>query len=185
MDNTLSIVLNDRDQDPDLLPRCARFIICKRTPFGILEFDATGHFHLVEQKLTLQVKLLGTHRSVQRRASFRIDLRSEVRYRLAADAGGCSDWKTAELHDVSLGGLSIVSHDDTLEIEQELLIEFALRSTVYSASAVVRRIEIRNGSHTRLYALEYIGLNSRQQDSMARAMVQLQISIINSRVKIN
>lgn len=186
-DNTLSIVLNDEAlHRSGVFPRCARFIICKSTPFGILEFDANGHWHRKEEKVTLEVKLLGSHRSIQRRASFRVELRSEVRYcESAASVSGTRDWKTGELHDISLGGASLLLQDDALEIGQELMIEFALDNTIFSAFVVVRRIEVRKSSRARLYALEYRDLDSRQQDRMAKAMVQLQMRVINSRVEIN
>ncbi len=185
--HTLSIVLNDEArQHFDLLPSYARFIICKSTPFGILEFDADGHSQWMDEKLTLQVTLLGTHRSVQRRASFRIELRSEVCYcDLAGGVGGTRDWKTAELHDVSLGGAALLTQDDALEIGRELLLEFALGSTTFSVSSAVRRIEIRKSHNARLYALEFLKTDTRQQTRMGRAMFQLQVAVINSRVKID
>jgi c-di-GMP-binding flagellar brake protein YcgR len=183
MDNTLCIVLNDEARHSSgLLPHCARFIISKRTPFGILEFDANGHSHWEEEgKLTLEVKLLGTHRSIQRRAAFRIELRSAVCYRdLAGSVSGSQDWKIAELHDVSLGGISLLLQDNSLEIGHKLVIEFALNSVAFSASAVVRRIEVRKRSHDHLYGLEYLDADSGQQDRMARAMVQLQMRLTSS-----
>lgn len=187
VDNTLSIVLNDEAlHHSGVFPRCARFIICKTTPFGILEFDANGHSNPDEEKLTLQVKLLGTHRSIQRRAAFRVELRSEVRYSsLSASVGGVRAWKSGELLDVSLGGASILSQDDTLETGQELKIEFALDNVTFCASAAIRRIETRKCSHVRLYGLQYLDVDRKQQDAMAKAMSRLQMRIINSRVKIN
>jgi hypothetical protein len=185
--DTLSIVLhNDSRLDRSLIPESSRFVIRKSTPFGILEFDATGQSHWMEEELTLTMKLLGTHRQIQRRASCRIELRSEVRYcDLAAAAGGIPEWKTAELHDVSLGGASLSLQNGTLDVGHELFIEFALSNAIFSVPAVVRRVKERHRHDGPLYALEYLDLNTRQQDRMAKAIIQLQLKIISSRVKVD
>lgn len=185
--NTLSIVLNDEArQHSDLLPIYGRFIICKTTPLGMLEIDADGHSQWMEEKLTLQVTLLGTPHNIQRRASVRIELRSEARYcDLSGSVGGTRDWKTAELHDVSLGGAALLMQDDTVEIGHELLLEFALINMPCTVSSAVRRIEAGKRHMARLYALEFLNLDRRQQNRMARAMFQLQAAIINSRVKLD
>ncbi len=124
-------------------------------------------------------------RRVQRREFYRIELRQEARYcDLAFNASGTRDWRTAELHDVSLGGASLWMQDEAVAIRQEFRLDVALNRTVFSVSAAVRRVEIRKGrDDARLTALEYLDLDRRQQDSMARAIVQLQIAIINSRLQ--
>lgn len=184
--NLLYIVLDDAAREHSaLLPGCTDFTICKTTPFGIIEFEATGNPHWLDETLTLQVTLLGTHHRIQRRASFRIELRSEVRYRsLAANAG--PDWKTAELHDVSLGGASLLLlQDDALQLGHQLTIEFSLIDKTFSVSSVVRRVELQKGTCDRLLAVEYLDLGQKQQNSMARAMIELQVMVINSRVKMD
>ncbi len=180
-DNVLSIILSDpAPQSSNLLLPPTRFIVRKTTPFGILEFDATGRSHWVDDALTLQVKLLGTHRSIQRRASFRIELRSEVRYRDLA--GSCADWQTAELNDISLGGASLLAKGNAVQIGHELQLEFSLNRSTFSTSGTVRRIELSKRGQTHLYALEFLTVDVRQQEHMAREMTQLQLRIINSHV---
>ena len=100
-------------------------------------------------------------RRVQRREFYRIELRQEARYcDLAFNASGTRETgRTAELHDVSLGGASLWMQDEAVAIRQEFRLDVALNRTVFSVSAAVRRVEIRKGrDDARLTALEYLDL---------------------------
>jgi len=70
-------------------------------------------------------------------------------------------------------------------VGQELLVEFVLKDETFSVPAAVRRIEGRRGRNGRLCALQFLELDSRQRGRMAKAIMNLQSKIINSRVKIN
>lgn len=186
-DTTLSIVLKDvAPHSPISLSPLAHVIIQKSTSSGILELEATGRSHWDDEMLVLQVKLLGVFRNVQRRDSYRIELRSEVRYcDLVSDAEGDHHRNTAELHDISLGGISLLLRGHVLEIGNKVLIEFVLNDMPFAVSAAVRRVETRKRSQVCLCALEFLDLDPRQQHRMARAIVQLQVRLIGARVKTN
>jgi c-di-GMP-binding flagellar brake protein YcgR len=164
------------------IPTSVPCVVRKSTPFGLLEFDATGCSCWDEERLTFTVTREGTQRRVQRRAACRIELRSEARYRDLANSG--SEWKRAELCDVSIGGASLRLHREALDVGRELLIEFSLNDIIFSLPSVVRRIEGRS-SDSLLYALEYLEPGDRLQDRLAKAISQLQLRIIGSRVKID
>jgi c-di-GMP-binding flagellar brake protein YcgR len=147
----------------------------------LLEFDATGCSCWDEERLTFAVKLEGTQRRVQRRTACRVELCSEARYRELANSG--REWRTAELRDVSIGGVSLQLHKEAFDVGRELLIEFSLNEIFFSMPSVVRRIEGQT-NHTLLYALEYLDPGDRLQDHLAKAISQLQVRIIGSRVRI-
>lgn len=167
-----------------LLAPDSRFLLSKSTPYGILEYDATGHFLNDGHKLILNVELLGRRRKVQRRSACRVEIRSEVRYRgLAGPARGDTEWKTGELHDVSTGGLMLHLRGDRLKTGDQLMLEFNLNHSLFSLPAVVvHRSHAGGRNQGELYGLEYLDLSAREQDRMARAMVQLQLMVIGSRV---
>jgi hypothetical protein len=163
----------------------ARFLIRKSTPLGLLEFDAVGESHHADDRLTLTVDLVGASRDVQRRDSCRIGLGSVARYRnLSAPAPHVeSAWKSAVLHDVSLGGASIRIQDENLEMGQELMVEFTLSGTLFTMPAVVCRVG-ESASGTRgCCSVQFMDVKIPVQDRMARALTQAQLKIISSRVK--
>jgi len=179
----LSITIRDPGcKNPGAIPTSVPCIVRKSTPFGLLEFDATGCSRWDEERLTFSETREGTQRRVQRRAACRIELRSEVRYRGLANSG--SEWKTAELCDVSIGGVSLRLHREALDVGRKVLIEFSLNDMFFSLPSVVRRIEGRS-SDSLLYALEYLEPGDRLQDRLAKAISQLQVRIIGSRVRID
>ncbi len=184
---TLRITLdNQEQQSSEFFPALTRCVIRKITPRGMLEFDAIGYSQEPEEERTITVTLLGVHREIQRRDACRIECHCEARYRdLAMNTAGRLSWKAAELHDVSLGGARLLLRNDTLEVGQELLVEFALNDETFSVPAAVRRIEGRRGRNGRLCALQFLELDSRQRGRMAKAIMNLQSKIISSRVKID
>jgi hypothetical protein len=185
-ENTLSIVLrNPGKQSSDFFRTSTRCVVRKSTPFGVLEFDATGQLNHIEKNLILTVTLLAPPRNVQRRAACRIELRSEVRYCDLALASNDHHWKVAELCDVSLGGLSLAVENDELQIGQSLQIEFSLNETLFSVPAVLRRTEAQLDSNALLCGFEYLELDHKQQNRLAKAITQLQLKIISSRVKVD
>jgi hypothetical protein len=180
-DDTLSISLIDEGPRSFscVLPS-RRFIVRKRTPFGLLEFDGTGYLHNVENRLTLWVRLLGDDRRIQRRDSCRTEVHSAVRYGdlKIADIDR-SEWRNAELRDVSRCGVSLLLQDNLLDVGHKLLIEFDLNETIFSLPAIVCRLE-QTRRHARVCGLQYLDLDSRQRDRIATAIIHLQIGMIAS-----
>ena len=187
-ESALSITVFDPSLlGPELLAQASRFIVRKVTPSGLMEFSAEGQIRREYHKLTLTGKLTGTQRIVQRRDSCRIELRTPARYcELAAFGSGAPMWSGAELRDVSLSGASLLlQSNNKLEPGRKLLVEFALDEEKFSVPAtVVRLTEEDNQSDTRL-GLEYLEMNMRQQDRLARCIIHLQLKHISSRVKID
>lgn len=184
-DTTLSIVLRDPlPHRSDVFPFYGCFTLIKSTSLGILEFEASGDLQWVDGKLLLEVKMLGEHRSIQRRAFSRIALRAEVRYRELAASSSC-EWKSAELHDISAGGVSLVLRDGALNVGQELLISFALDSGIFSESAVVRRIDVGKKVQRHLfYGLEFLNTDEVQRGyitgAIARVLVPEAFALLNA-----
>jgi len=181
--NTLSItVLDTARHNSRAIATSVPCVVRKKTPFGLLEFNATGCSRWDEDRLTLTVTLEGPKRRVQRREACRIELRSDARYRDLLN--GSSMWKTAELHDVSISGASLRLRGETFDVGSQLLVEFSLIDRNFSLPCTVRRMEAQT-DHTVLYALEYSVVDTRLQDRLAKAISQLQTKIIRSRVKID
>jgi hypothetical protein len=181
MHDTLSISLFDEgSRDFSFVLPSRRFIVRKRTPFGLLEFDGTGYLDRVEDRLTLLVRLLGEDRRIQRRDSCRTEVHSAVRYGdfKIADIDR-SEWRSAELREVSRCGASLLLEDNLLDIGHKILIEFVLDEAMFSLPAVVCRL-VQTGGHARVCSLKYIDLDTQQRDRIATAIIQLQIRIIAS-----
>lgn len=181
--NTLLIAVRDTAQhNRGEIANSAPCVVRKRTPFGVLEFDASGCSRWDEERLTLTVTLEGPRRRIQRREACRVELRSEARYCNLLNGKGA--WKTAELHDVSVGGASLRLRGEMFDVGSELLVEFSLTDRNFSLPCTVRRMEAQT-DHTVLYALEYSAVDTQLQDRLAKAINQLQTKIISSRVKID
>jgi c-di-GMP-binding flagellar brake protein YcgR len=169
----------------EALSRASQFIVRKVTPSGLMEFGAEGQIRREYHKLTLTGRLTGSQRIVQRRDSCRIELSTPARYcDLAAFNNGRPVWCGAELRDVSLSGASLLlQNNNQLESNSRLLVEFALEEEKFSAPArVVRLSEEDSQSDTRL-GLEFLEMNMRQQDRLARCIIHLQLRLISSRAK--
>jgi len=181
--NILSITVHDMARhNSGAIMDSVPCVVRKSTPFGLMEFDATGCSHWDKERLTLTVTLEGPKRRVQRREACRIELRSEARYRDLRNVS--SAWKTAEVHDVSISGASLRLRGEAFDVGSELLVEFSLFDRNFSLPCTVRRIETQT-DHTVLYALEYFPIDTQLQDRLAKAISQLQTKIISSRVKID
>jgi hypothetical protein len=173
--DTLSITVRDPDcKNPGAIPTSVPCIVRKSTPFGLLEFDATGGSRWDEERLTFTVTREGTQRRVQRRAACRIELRSEARFTAgwptAAASGRQRNCATFQL------AASRCGCREALDVGRKVLIEFSLNDMFFLPS-VVRRIEGRS-SDSLLYALEYLEPGDRLQDRLAKAISQLQVRII-------
>ena len=115
----------------------------------------------------------------QRRETCRIEPLLEVRYR----ATNTEQWKTAELRDVSLGGTSLMLREE-LPIGLNVLLELPLNGTLFTLPATVCRLERPEKSEHNICALRYKSLEPRQQDRLSRAITQLQLKLISTRVKV-
>jgi hypothetical protein len=186
LNGSLTIVLRESDRkNANLFRFSVDCIVRKVTPFGLLEFEATGRATCTEKKLILAVMLLSPPRKIQRRAACRVELHSEVRYRDLDTSLRDPAWRSAKLYDISLGGASLLSQNDFLPIGRRLLVEFSLDETLFSVAAVVLRIEAREGTEDPLHAIEYLYLSPREQNRLGRAMTRLQLKIISSRIETN
>jgi len=179
---TFRIVVETRGHQ--IVMPVARLLIRKSTPRGLLEFDAVGHSPACSEKLTLTVDLVGMHRNVQRRDSCRIGVGSGARYRnLTVTTSDEETWKTAVLHNVSLGGASMQVQDQQLELGHELMVEFTLGCTPFTLRAFVCRLGQRIGNSQGCCSLQFLNVDSLQQDRIAKEWARVQLKIINSRVK--
>lgn len=182
---TLRILLNVAPSSPEIFSSSTRYRIRKYTSRGVLEFDASG---LIERSADnapmLTATIAGKPRELQRRGSFRFVVASSARYRTAEDGDG-SCWRPAELHDVSLGGASLLLPAGALHVGQRIFLEFVLDDQGFSVSALVRRIENPHRGRLRLHALEYQGINTRLQNRMSKAIARLQQKRIRARLNVD
>jgi c-di-GMP-binding flagellar brake protein YcgR len=183
---TLKISLDSAVQScPKPFSDSGRCVIRKRTSRGMLEFDATAEGQSsTDGEFTLTVVIAGTPRHLQRRGFCRFIVSSNARYRML-EVIGDESWHPAELHDVSLGGASLLLPAHALCIGRRIIVEFTLDEQGFSLTAVVRRIENKHNHGLRLYALEYVELDNRQQRRMSKAIAKLQQRLIRSQIKID
>lgn len=189
---TLRISLSNVGQScVEMFSHSARCVISKHTPRGMLEFDALGETHdSAAGESMLTVTILGPLRQIQRRDYFRFMIGTQARYCILEKSGeakelGNGPWHAAELHDVSLGGASLLLPHRELRAGLHLVIEFSLNGQMFSFPAVVRRIQPRHAGALYLYGVEYLDLDRRQQDRMSKAIAKLQQKIIRSRIKVD
>lgn len=171
----------------EALTRSPRCVIRKRTPRGMFEFDAVAEAHEANDsaagKVTVTLTMAGEIRPIQRRDYCRFIVGTQARYREIGESADES-WRTAELHDVSLGGASLWLPLQELRAGTHLLVEFSLDGERFSLPAIVRRVESKRAAAPRLCAVEYLDPDHHQRDRMSRAIAKLQQRIISSRIRI-
>lgn len=168
------------------MAEASRFYLRRITSSGILEFRMDGRMQPSGQRCQLQGRVARQHRVVQRRNSCRVEINAVARYcTLPFPAGQEPAWTGTELRDVSLTGASLMpAAQGTLAVGARLLLEFTLNGEAFSMPAAVVRASEEGCTEARL-GVEYSEINTRQQDRLARAIIQLQLKLISSRVRLN